>query len=98
METEKPVDVYIEVLTAIVQRFIKLMGEPALKVARRVYGLHVEEDGTVTRYQGEGMVMVQGLVIEYITLLGSAAVPLTQRAIDPAVQRNPDVKLPSLIK
>ena len=63
METEQPLDVYIEVLTAIVKRFMKLMGEPALKVARRVYGLHVEDDGTVTRFQGEGMVIVQGLVI-----------------------------------
>ena len=97
METERPLDVYIEVLTAIVQRFMKLMGEPALKVARRVYGLHVEDDGTVTRFQGEGMVIVQGLVIEYMTLIGNQAVFLSQRAITPAVERNPNVKLPSLL-
>jgi hypothetical protein len=91
-------DVYIEVLTAIVQRFMKLMGEPALKLARRIYGLRVNEDGTVTGYQGDGMVVVQGLVIEYMTLLGAQAVPLTQRAIDGPRQRNPNMKLPSLLK
>jgi hypothetical protein len=98
MEFDKEVDVYIEVLTAIVQRFLKLMGEPALKLARRVYGLRVDEDGQVTGYQGDGMVVMQGLVIEYMTLLGSQAVPLTQRAIDGPRQRNPQIKLPSLLK
>jgi hypothetical protein len=91
-------EVYIEVLTAIVQRFMKLMGEPALKLARRVYGLRVNPDGEVTGYQGDGMVVVQGLVIEYMTLLGSQVVPLTQRAIDGPRQRNPNMKLPSLLK
>lgn len=89
-------DVYLEVLTAIVQRFMKLMGEPALRFARRVYGLHVEDDGTVTRFQGDGLIVVQGLVIEYMTLIGFEAVNLSQRAIDPTVKRNPNVKLPSL--
>lgn len=98
MESDAKMDVYQEVLTAIVQRFIKLMGEPALRLARRVYGLHVEDDGSVTRYQGDGWVAIQGLVIEYMTLLGPEVVPLTQRAIDPTLQRNPDVKLPSLLE
>ena len=98
MEPEPKIDVYIEVLTAIVQRFVKLMGDPALKLARRVYGLKVDESGNVTSYQGDGMVIVQGLVIEYMALLGSAVLPLTQRAIVPARQRYPDVKLPALIR
>jgi hypothetical protein len=91
-------DVYLEVLTAIVQRFMKLMGEPALRFARRIYGLHVEDDGTVTRFQGDGMIVVQGLVIEYMTLIGFEAVHLSERAINPTVLRNPKVKLPSLFK
>ncbi len=98
VKPDREKDVYIEVLTAIVQRFIKLMGEPALKLARRIYGLRVDQDGEVAGYQGEGMVVVQGLVIEYMTLLGAQAVPLTQRAIDGLRQRNPDMKLPSLLK
>ncbi len=95
---EKPVDVYLEVLTAIVQRFVKLMGPPALKLARRVYSLNVQEDGTVLRYQGDGMVIVQGLIIEYMSLLGSEVLPLTQRAIGPARERNPELKLPAMLK
>jgi hypothetical protein len=98
MEFDKEIDVYIEVLTAIVQRFMKLMGEPALKLARRVYGLRVNNDGEVTGFQGEGTVVIQGLVIEYMTLLGSQVVPLTRRAIDGPRQRNPNMKLPSLLK
>ncbi len=98
MEPNSPPDVYIEVLTAIVQRFFKLIGEPAITLARRVYGLHVDDNGNVTGFQGEGMVVVQGLVVEYMTLLGSVAVPLTRRAIDPARQRNPDVKMPGLLE
>lgn len=97
MSTDAEIDVYQEVLTAIVQRFIKLMGPPALRLARRVYGLRVEDDGTVSSYQGDGMVVVQGLVIEYMTLLGPQALPMTQRAINPTMERNPDVKLPSLL-
>jgi hypothetical protein len=95
---EREINVYIEVLTAIVQRFMKLMGEPALKLARRVYGLRINQDGEVTGYQGDGMVVIQGLVIEYMTLLGAQVVPLTQRAIDGPRQRNPELKLPSLLK
>ena len=98
MENDRQVDVYIEVLTAIVQRFMRLMGEPALRLARRIYGLRVEDDGTVTRFQGDGMIIVQGLVIEYMTLLGTEILPMTQRAITPARQRHPDVRMPSLLK
>jgi hypothetical protein len=98
MQSETQIDVYKEVLTAIVQRFIRLMGDPALRLARRVYGLHIQDDGSVTNYQGDGWVAIQGLVIEYMTLLGPQAVQLTQRAIDPAMQRNPEVKLPSLLE
>jgi hypothetical protein len=97
-KSKREIEVYTEVLTAIVQRFMKLMGEPALKLARRVYGLRVDEDGQVSGYQGDGMVVVQGLVIEYMTLLGAQVVPLTQRAIDGPRQRNPNMKLPSLLK
>ncbi len=98
MQSDAHVDVYKEALTAIVQRFVRLMGAPALRLARRVYGLHVEDNGSVSSYQGDGWVAIQGLVIEYMTLLGPEAVGLTQRAINPTVQRNPDVKLPSLLE
>lgn len=97
MDTNKQTDVYLEVLTAIVQRFTTLMGEPALKPARRIYGLQVKDDGTVTSFQGDGMVIVQGLIVEYMALLGAQVVPLTQRAIESTRERNPDVKLPAML-
>ena len=97
MDTNQKIDVYKEVLTAIVQRFFTLLGEPAVRKARRVYGLQVQDDGMVTSYQGDGMVIVQGLVIEYMALLGPQAVKLTQRALEPTMKRNPEVKLPTLL-
>ena len=97
MDTPTQVDVYLEVLTAIVQRFMKLIGPPALRFARRVYGLNVEDDGRVTRFRGDGTVIVQGLVIEYMTLIGSQAVPLSQRAILMTRERHPHVRMPSLL-
>jgi hypothetical protein len=100
MESETQIDVYKEVLTAIVQRFIRLMGsETAIRLARRVYGLKVDDEGRATSYQGDGWIAIQGLVIEYMTLLGPQVVPMTQRAITPAVERHPNkVKLPSLLR
>ncbi len=98
MEEKPQVDVYHEVLTAIVQRFVKLMGKSALKVARRVYGLQLDDAGNIISYRGDGMVIVQGLVIEYMTLLGSEAIPLSQRALVSTLERNPDINLPSLLK
>jgi len=97
MDTNQKIDVYKEVLTAIVQRFLTLLGEPAVRKARRVYSLQVQDDGTVTSYQGDGMIIVQGLVIEYMTLLGPQALTLTQRALEPTMKRNPEVKLPTLL-
>lgn len=97
MDTHQKLDAYKEVLTAIVQRFFALLGEPAIRKARRVYGLQVQEDGAVTGYQGDGMIIVQGLVIEYMTLLGPQALALTQRALEPTIKRNPEVKLPTLL-
>ncbi len=97
MDTNQKIDVYKEVLTAIVQRFFALLGEPAVRKARRVYGLQVQDDGMVVGYQGDGMIIVQGLVIEYMTLLGPQALTLTQRALEPTMKRNPEVKLPTLL-
>ncbi len=100
MESDTQIDVYKEALTAIVQRFIKLMGhETAIRLARRVYGLKVEDDGRVSRYQGDGWITMQGLVIEYMTLLGPEVVPMSQRAIHTTIERHPNrVKLPTLLQ
>jgi hypothetical protein len=43
------------------------------------------------------MVVVQGLIVEYMTLLGGQVVPLTQRAIETARERNPEIKLPAML-
>ena len=97
MDPNPPIDVYKEVLTAIVQRFIILIGDPAVRRARRVYSLQLDDDGKVKGYQGDPMVIVQGLVIEYMTLLGPQALRLSQRATAGTKAHHPEMKLPSLL-
>lgn len=91
-------DAYLEVMSAVIQRFIRLLGPAGIRPARRLYGLRVTDDGRVTGYNGDGPVLLQGLLIEYITLLGSEAVPLTSRAIQPILDRHPHLELPSLLR
>ena len=38
-------DIYLELLTVVVKRFVTLLGPPGLKKARRVYGLRINDDG-----------------------------------------------------
>ena len=91
-------DVYLELLTLIVQRFVALMGDPALRLARQVQGVQVREDGVVTSYRVDGMFALQGILLEYMDLLGPQAVSLSQRAITPVLARNPSVKLPGMLQ
>jgi len=91
-------DVYSELMTAIVQRFITLMGPPALRLARRQYGLHIADNGQVTDYRGDATMLIQGLVLEYMTLLGPEVVTLSRRAIQTTLDRNPSLKLPSILQ
>jgi hypothetical protein len=93
-----PNDAYIEVMSAVVQRFVRLLGPAGVRPAKRIYGLRVSDDGRVTGYHGDGPVILQGLLIEYIGLLGSQAVPLTTRAIQPILARHPHLELPSLLR
>jgi len=98
MDDAEQVEIYKGMLTAIIQRFIKLMGEPALSRARRVRGLQAGDDGSVTRYEGEGWVMLMGLTIEYQNLLGREAVTIINRTINLSSDEGKHkVKIPSIL-
>ena len=93
-----PSDAYVELMSAVIQRFILLLGPAGVRPAKRIYGLRITDDGRVTGYNGDGPVILQGLLIEYMGLIGSQAVPLTTRAIQPILARHPHLELPSLLR
>jgi DNA-binding NarL/FixJ family response regulator len=74
-----------EVLTAIVRRFIDLIGAPAaLSAARKVPGLTVADDGAVLAYdQSDPIGNVTRLVEQYRSAFGDTAVELAHQAAHP---------------
>ena len=79
------------ILTAIIKRFVRLVGLPgALKVARRVPGLVVDDEGNVQDYdRASPLNAVAQLIDEYSVVFGSSAASLAQTAIQPLLQATP---------
>jgi two-component system NarL family response regulator len=77
-----------EVLTAIVKRFIELIGAPtALSAARKIDGLRVADDGTVLDYDHANPIdNVTQLLEQYRVAFGDTAVALAHRAAQPIVK------------
>ena len=77
-----------EILTAVVKRFVRLVGLPgALKVARRVPGLIVDDEGNVQGYDRTSpFSAVTQLIDEYSAVFGSSAATMAQTAIQPLIQ------------
>ena len=71
---------YRDILTAIVQRFIRLTGMAgAVKVARRVPGLVVDDQGIVVDYDhGDPIGAMTMLVEEYRVVFGERAVAISR--------------------
>ena len=74
-----------EVLTAIVKRFIELIGAPAaLSAARKVPGLKVADDGVVLDYdRADPIGNVTRLVEQYRSAFGDTAIMLAHQATRP---------------
>src|SRR5512147_2479116 len=93
---------YREILTSIVQRYVRLVGVPAaLTVARRVPGLTLDDQGQVLGYdQADPLNTLNRLLDEYGAVFGDRAVSLPQQVTRTvaAVQqvRLPPGGLPSL--
>jgi DNA-binding NarL/FixJ family response regulator len=82
-------DVHIdEVLTAIVRRFVDLIGAPlALSAARKVANLKVSDNGTVLDYDRTDPIgNVTRLVEQYQSAFGETAVQLAYQATQPIVK------------
>lgn len=72
---------YREILTSIIQRYVRLVGAPAaLAVARRVPGLVTDDQGTVVEYdQADPLGILNQLLDEYGSVFGSGTVSLPQQ-------------------
>ena len=77
-----------EVLTAIVKRFVELIGAPAaLSAARKVAGLKVTDDGTVLDYDRTDPIgNVTRLVEQFRSAFGDTAITLAHQATRPVVK------------
>jgi DNA-binding NarL/FixJ family response regulator len=77
-----------EVLTAIVRRFVDLIGAPmALSAARKIPGMEVADDGTVLSFdRADPIGNVTRLVEQYRSAFGDTAVELAHQATQPIVK------------
>ncbi|MBP7691782.1 MAG: hypothetical protein KA764_07680, partial [Anaerolineales bacterium] len=73
---------YREVLAAVIRRFIRLVGEPAaLRVARKVPGLLIADDGSILGYNEADPTGTLNLLIDgYEVVFGDIAVTLSKQA------------------
>lgn len=79
---DPPPTPYLDVFTAVIRRFIRLVGEPAaLRVARKVPGLVVADDGTATAYNTADPTGTLNLLIDsYEVVFGDIALTLSRQA------------------
>lgn len=90
MSAASSAEPYREIFTAVIRRFIRLVGEPAaLRVARKVPGLIVADDGAVLGYaEADPTGTLNSLIDSYEVVFGDIAVTLSRQAAastDPAL-------------
>lgn len=85
---------YDVVATAIVRGQMKLMGDVAISLARKVSMVEVADSGATT-VSGDGDVAIDGIVREYSSLTGNLGVRMCFNFAKDELQRNPNVRVRS---
>lgn len=85
---------YDSVATAIVRGQMKLMGNVAVSLARKVANVTVADTGD-TVVDGDGATAIDGIVQEYSSLTGNLGVKMCFDFAKDELQRNPSVQVPS---
>lgn len=81
---------YQNVLTDLIKRQMVMLGpNVALAQARKVTGLSVSDDGTVTALAGNPQEILSAVAKEYMALSGAIA----QMTLESVIAKYPDVKL-----
>lgn len=80
---------YKQMLTEIIKKQIVILGpQIAVLKARKVPGLSVGDDGTVTAVTGPEQVVLQKLIDEYVALSGE----IVKNAVNSIFEKYPSIK------
>lgn len=80
---------YKQMLTDLIQKQMVVLGPNiALDKARKVKGIKVADDGTVTEISGEPQMILKGVANEYMQLSGQIA----QMTLNSLVEKYPTLK------
>ncbi|MDQ3099656.1 MAG: hypothetical protein M3Q44_07980 [bacterium] len=90
-------DMHIQIITNIIkeQRFI--IGPLAIAQANKVPGLHIEGTNEI-KIEGDGKIIIQGLVERYSKLFGQASIQICKEAIEPLLGKIQPQDLPDILK
>lgn len=81
---------YQNVLTDLIKKQMLMLGpNVALGQVRRVEGINVADDGTVTNISGDPQAVLTAVAKEYMALSGAIA----QMTLESVIAKYPDVKL-----
>ncbi|MBI4050160.1 MAG: hypothetical protein HY398_01795 [Candidatus Doudnabacteria bacterium] len=81
---------YKSLLSEIIRKQMDILGpDIALRKAKNVAGLSVNDDGSVSSLSGDAQTILQSLVSEYISLSGE----IVKNILGPVFAKYPDIKL-----
>lgn len=87
------VDIYKSMLTDLIKKQMVMLGpNVALGTARKVNGLTVSEDGSVTEIMGDPQTVMEGVANSYMNLSGQIA----QMTLKTILEKYPGLKQPTL--
>ena len=85
-------DKYIELLQAIIDKQIFIMGASVVIKRARESGIIIDNNGKVTGYDGKGEGVVKKLISSFKDLSGEAAADFIEKAAKSVLEKNPDLK------
>jgi len=83
---------YKEVIQAIINKYIALMGISVVTKYSEKAGVHIDEGGTVLNFDGDGRETTKKLINKFTTLSGSVAITFAKDAIRPFLAKNPELE------
>lgn len=85
---------YKELIERVVKEEKKIVGEVAVKTARDLDGVVVDEEGNVIELTENGFEVFRTLYEKYKELGFGTAKIIIKKAIEPVLEKYPDIKIP----
>ncbi len=87
--------VYKELAEAIIKRWILITGiNMAIRKARSVSGITVNDDGSVAEISGDPTKVIEDLCQVYAAFSGKVGLDISKKAVPPILEKNPNLQLP----